>query len=52
LLRSGGALIALGAFFVILALVFAGSNETIFRVFPQSVLAEILFLTGAQLALI
>jgi hypothetical protein len=52
LLRSGGALIALSAFLVILALVFAGSNETIFRVFPQSVLAEILFLTGAQLALI
>ena len=48
---TGGALIILGAIIVIIALFFSGSVETIFKIFPASILGVILFLTGAQLAL-
>lgn len=49
--KTGGALIILGVVLVSVALFFAGSIETIFRIFPAPVLGVILFLTGAQLAL-
>lgn len=49
--RTGGAPIILGTILLILAFFFSGSIETILKVFPQSVLGVILFLTGAQLSL-
>jgi MFS superfamily sulfate permease-like transporter len=49
--RTGGALIILGTILLVVAIFFSGSVETLFRVFPASVLGVILFLTGAQLAL-
>jgi MFS superfamily sulfate permease-like transporter len=49
--RTGGALIILGTILLVVAIFFSGSVETLFRVFPTSVLGVILFLTGAQLAL-
>lgn len=49
--RTGGAPIILGVLLLILALGFSRSIETIFAVFPHSILGVILFLTGAQLAL-
>jgi len=49
--RTGGALIILGVLIVIIALLFSGSVEIIFRIFPAPILGVILFLTGAQLAL-
>jgi MFS superfamily sulfate permease-like transporter len=49
--RTGGAPIILGTFLLVLALGFSRSIETIFAVFPHSILGVILFLTGAQLAL-
>ncbi len=49
--RTGGAPIILGCILLMLAIFFAGSVETLFRIFPLPVLGVILFLTGAQLAL-
>lgn len=49
--RTGGASIMLGAFLVLLGLLFADSVTTIFRIFPASVLGVILFIAGAELAL-
>jgi predicted permease len=49
--RTGGALIILGCILIGLALFFSGSVETLFKLFPGSILGVILFLTGAQLAL-
>ncbi len=49
--RTGGAPIILGTVLVLLALFASGSIETVFKIFPTSVLGVILFLAGAQLAL-
>ena len=49
--KTGGAMIILGGTLLCLALFFSNSVMVLFRVFPQSVLGVILFLTGAQLAL-
>lgn len=49
--RTGGATIILGAILVVLALIFSGSVETLFKIFPEPILGVILFLTGSQLAL-
>jgi MFS superfamily sulfate permease-like transporter len=49
--RTGGAPIILGTVLLVLAFGFSGSIETLFSVFPPSILGVILFLTGAQLAL-
>ena len=43
--------IILGTVLLVLAFGFSGSIETLFNVFPRSILGVILFLTGAQLAL-
>lgn len=48
--RTGGASIMLGALLLVLALFFADSIGTLFRLFPASVLGVILFLAGAELA--
>lgn len=48
--RTGGASIMLGAVLLVLALFFADSVGTLFRLFPASVLGVILFLAGAELA--
>lgn len=49
--HTGGALIILGALMLVLAIFFSGSIETLFKIFPESVLGVILFLTGSELAL-
>lgn len=49
--RSGGASVMLGVLLTVLALFFADSVGTLFRLFPPSVLGVILFLAGAELAL-
>jgi len=49
--RTGGALIILGVIVLAIALFFSSSVETLFKIFPTSILGVILFLTGAQLAL-
>jgi MFS superfamily sulfate permease-like transporter len=49
--KTGGALIIIGSLLLCLSLFFSTSVEALFKVFPQSVLGVILFLTGAQLAL-
>jgi predicted benzoate:H+ symporter BenE len=48
--RTGGALIILGAILLSLAVLFSGSIQTLFRMFPAPILGVILFLAGAQLA--
>jgi MFS superfamily sulfate permease-like transporter len=49
--KTGGALIILGSILLCLSLLFSNSVLVLFKVFPQSILGVILFLTGAQLAL-
>jgi MFS superfamily sulfate permease-like transporter len=49
--RTGGSVIILGVIFILLALFFSGSIQTIFGLIPREVLGVVLFLTGAQLAL-
>jgi predicted benzoate:H+ symporter BenE len=49
--RTGGAAVMLGVLLTALALFFADSVGTLFRLFPPSVLGVILFLAGAELAL-
>lgn len=49
--RTGGASVMLGALPTGLALFFAESVGTLFRLFPPAVLGVILFLAGAELAL-
>ena len=44
-------MIIIGSLLLCLSLFFSTSVEALFKVFPQSVLGVILFLTGAQLAL-
>lgn len=48
--RTGGASIMLGVLLTMLALFFADSISTLFRLFPPSVLGVILFLAGLELA--
>ncbi len=48
--RTGGAPIILGSILLVLAILFSGSIQTLFRMFPTPVLGVILFLAGAQLA--
>lgn len=49
--RTGGASIMLGVLLTVLALFFADSVATLFRLFPPSVLGVILFMAGLELAL-
>jgi len=49
--RTGGSSVMLGLLLTGLALFFAGSVGTVFRLFPPSVLGVILFIAGAELAL-
>ena len=49
--RTGGALVILGTMVLLLAVLFSGSIDLIFRMFPAPILGVILFMTGAQLAL-
>jgi MFS superfamily sulfate permease-like transporter len=49
--RTGGASIILGSTLLLLGLFFSASIETIFRLFPHSVLGVMLFMAGLQLAL-
>jgi predicted permease len=49
--RTGGAPIILGTILIVIALFFSTSVTAFLRIFPESILGVILFLTGAQLAL-
>jgi len=49
--RTGGSLVILGGLVLVTALLFSGSVDLIFRMFPAPILGVILFMTGAQLAL-
>ena len=49
--RTGGASIMLGILLLVLALFFADSIATIFRLFPPAVLGVVLFLAGAELSM-
>jgi hypothetical protein len=49
--RTGGAPIILGIVLLVLAFFFSGSIAMILQLFPSAILGDILFLTGAQLAL-
>lgn len=49
--RTGGASIILGGILLLLGFFFSASIETIFKLFPQSVLGVMLFMAGLQLAL-
>lgn len=49
--RTGGALVILGIFLLILAFLFSGAVVALFSLFPRAILGVILFITGAQLAL-
>ena|SRR5688572_21508527 len=48
--RTGGALVILGGLLMIVALFFADSVATVFRLFPVPVLGVILFFSGIELA--
>jgi MFS superfamily sulfate permease-like transporter len=48
--RTGGALVILGAVLLVIALMFADSVGTLFRLFPIPVLGVILFFGGLELA--
>lgn len=48
--RTGGSVVILGALLLTLALFFSGSVNTLFQLFPASVLGVILFFAGIQLA--
>ena len=49
--RTGGAPIFLGTILIVIALFFSTSVTALLRIFPESILGVVLFLTGAQLAL-
>lgn len=49
--RTGGSVVIGGSVLLILALLFSGSVEVLFQLFPAAVLGVILFITGVQLAL-
>lgn len=49
--RTGGSSIILGGLLLCAGLFLSGSIDTVFRIFPQSVLGVILFMAGLQLAL-
>ena len=48
--RTGGVLVILGALLLVLALFYADSVSTLFRLFPMPVLGVILFFGGVELA--
>jgi MFS superfamily sulfate permease-like transporter len=48
--RTGGALVILGTVLLVIALTFADSVGTLFRLFPMPVLGVILFFGGIELA--
>ena len=48
--RTGGAIVILGALLLFMALFFADSVGTFFRLFPMPVLGVILFFGGIELA--
>jgi MFS superfamily sulfate permease-like transporter len=48
--HTGGALVILGLILLVIALFFADSVATLFRLFPVSVLGVILFFGGIELA--
>lgn len=49
--RTGGATVILGGLLCVLALIFADSIQTLFKLFPASVVGVVLFFTGLQLAM-
>ena len=49
--RTGGSVVIGGSVLLIIALMFSGSVEVLFQLFPAAVLGVILFSTGVQLAL-
>ncbi|MCB1897366.1 MAG: putative sulfate/molybdate transporter [Rhodocyclaceae bacterium] len=49
--RSGGALVIVGTILTVLAVLFGGSVEALFRLFPAAILGVILAITGGQLVL-
>lgn len=49
--RTGGSVVIGGGVLLLLALLFSGSVEVLFQLFPAAVLGVILFITGIQLAL-
>jgi MFS superfamily sulfate permease-like transporter len=49
--RTGGSLVMLGGFSILLALLFADSVGALFQAFPRAILGVILFFAGAELAL-
>jgi MFS superfamily sulfate permease-like transporter len=48
--RTGGSVVILGIVLLTLALLFSQSVQTLFSIFPASLLGVVLFITGAQLA--
>lgn len=48
--RTGGSVIVLGLVLLVVALAFAGSLDTLFRLFPMPILGVILFFGGIELA--
>lgn len=48
--RTGGSVVILGSFLLLLALFFSQGVEALFQLFPAAVLGVILFLAGLQLA--
>lgn len=49
--RTGGAVVILGAFLLVLAVFFGGAVEQLLQLLPSAVLGVILFLAGVHLAL-
>jgi len=50
--KTGGALVILGAFLIIIALFFSESVSIIFKIFPNAILGVILFFAGSELAIV
>lgn len=49
--RTGGSVVILGGFLLLLALFFSNTVDALFQLFPAAVLGVILFLAGLQLAI-
>jgi predicted benzoate:H+ symporter BenE len=50
--KTGGALVILGSILIVIALLFSDSVAIIFKIFPNAVLAVILFFAGSELAIV
>jgi MFS superfamily sulfate permease-like transporter len=50
--RTGGALVILGGFLIVLSLFFSDSIAVIFKIFPDAILGVILFFAGSELAIV